>query len=297
MTDLRKRDKFCCFPRINWEIYFRHIKINLAGCTICFSCWLTLPWIWFLSHIPNFTCKLFYSYPLFSTIPSMLTFYSEFHSHSSTYKAINTNDFLVPTPLEFSQGFLLLLFLGIFTDYGNSERLLQGKIFCFDSVLCLFYPSISFFFIISYVTSPKVLSLKFSLWLFYILFPFNHHSKLHCHDSLVYIILFFSLQLNICLSDILLRCLIQIITSIEWKPSTASSLLTPASYNQANSPNDAPNLINEIIIITHIQSPEHTLVYQFHVFFFFSCILYYQLSICLSFNQKSSYSFFFYLYR
>ena len=134
MIDLRKRDKFCFFPRINWEIYFRHIKINLAGCTICFSCWLTLSWIWFLSHIPNFTCKLFYSYPLFSTIPSTLTFYSEFHSHSSIYRAINTNDFLVPTPLEFSQGFLLLLFLGIFIDYGNSECLLQGKIFCFDSV-------------------------------------------------------------------------------------------------------------------------------------------------------------------
>ena len=106
---------------------------------ICFSYWLTLLKFDSFQIIPNLTYKLFYSFFLSSMILSTLTFYSEFHSYPSTHRAINTNDFLVPTPLEFSQGVLLFTSLGIFIDYENSECLLlkQGKIFCFNSILCL----------------------------------------------------------------------------------------------------------------------------------------------------------------
>lgn len=129
------KDKCWFFKGINWEIYFRPIKINVASCTsLLLSCWPLLRWIWFLSQ-PNFTVKSFYTSPSSSVIPSMLAFYTESHSHSSIYTLGNTSDFLVPAPLPCPRILLLLLFFGIFTESGNSQCLFP-MLFCFDSTLC-----------------------------------------------------------------------------------------------------------------------------------------------------------------
>lgn len=89
-----------------------------------------------LFQISHINCLSFF---LSSMIPSALTFYSEFHPYPSTYRAINTNDFLVPTPLSFPKAFCCSVIPWHSYWLWKFECLLlkQGKIFCFNSILCL----------------------------------------------------------------------------------------------------------------------------------------------------------------
>lgn len=109
--------------------------------------------------------------------------------------------------------------------------------------------SISCFFITSPPASPKVILLRPSLGLSCILFLLNYYSELQSHDFLVYTSFLFLLRT--CLSDTLLGCLFQTITSTQWKPKHCTFFLRLGSFNQVNSPNYAPNLKTEIIIISH----------------------------------------------